>query len=107
VGALLAALGRHLPSASERASPLPWGNGERLRELFGPEVAIPAPRRTFLWRFPSVEHQVAFLSAFHGPTATALQALDPDRVGALIAELLKVAERFNVSDDTLVLQLTT
>ena len=45
VGELFAAIGRHLP----------WGTKERLRELLGPEVAITAPRRSFLWRFPSAE----------------------------------------------------
>ena len=98
VGALFAAIGRRLPPA--------WDGQERLRELFGPEVAITAPRRSLLWRFPSAEHQVAFLAGAHGPTAEALQALGPDRSGALRAELLAVARRFDVSeDDTLVLRL--
>jgi SAM-dependent methyltransferase len=66
VGQLWRALGHHPPP------PLPWGSGERLRELFGPAVAITAPRRSFLWRFPSTEHQVEFLAAFHGPTLAAL-----------------------------------
>ena len=82
------------------------GTKERLRELLGPEVAITAPRRSFLWRFSSAEHQVAFLASFHDPTAEALQALEPDRADALKAELLEVARRFDVSeDDTLVLRL--
>jgi SAM-dependent methyltransferase len=96
VGQLFAAIGRHLP----------WGTRERLRELLGPGVAITAPRRSFLWRFPSAEHQVAFLASFHDPTAEALQALEPDRADALKAELVEVARRFDVSeDDTLVLRL--
>jgi hypothetical protein len=45
IGELFAAIGRHHP----------WGTKERLRELLGPEVAITAPRRSFLWRFPSAE----------------------------------------------------
>ena len=97
---LLATLGRQLPP------PLPRGSPERLRELFGPEVAITAPPRNLLWRFPSVEHQVEFFAAFHGPTVRALQAVGPDRAGALRAELVELARRFDVSDDdTLVLRL--
>jgi SAM-dependent methyltransferase len=99
VGALFAAIGGRLPPAA-------WGGQERLRELFGPEVAVTAPSRSLLWRFPSAEHQVEFLAGFHGPTAEALRALGPDRSGALRAELLAVARRFDVSeDDTLVLRL--
>jgi SAM-dependent methyltransferase len=105
VGELSAAVRRHLPAPAASGAPVPPG-AERLRELFGPEVAITAPRRSFLWRFPSAEHQVEFLASFHGPTAAALQALGPDRAGALKAELLEVARRFDVSeDDTLVLRL--
>jgi SAM-dependent methyltransferase len=105
VGQLFAAIGRHrMPPGLE--APVPLGGQERLRALFGPAVAITAPRRSLLWRFPSAEHQVAFFASFHGPTTRALQALGPDRASALKAELLEVARRFDVSeDDTLVLQL--
>jgi len=97
VGRLAAALGRHLPAPADRQAPALWGTRQRLRELFGPEVAITAPRRSFLWRFPSAEHQVAYLGAFYDPIAEA---------PALKAELVELAGRFDVSEDeTLVLQL--
>ena len=62
-------------------------------------MTITARRRSLLWRFPSAEHQVAFITSFHGPTVTALQALGPDRGGALRVELLEAARRFDVSED--------
>ena len=106
IGQLLAAIGRHLPAPAVLEAPAPKGAQERLRELFGAEVAITAPRRSFLWRFPSAEHQVAYVGSFHAPTVKALGALAPDRAGALRAELLGLARRFDVSeDDTLVLRL--
>ena len=106
VGQLFAAIGRHLVPPPGDEAPIPWGGQERLRALFGPAVAITAPRRSLLWRFPSAEHQVKFFASFHGPTTRALQALGPDRAGALKAELLEVARRFDVSEgDTLVLRL--
>jgi hypothetical protein len=106
LGQLAAAIGRHLPAPAGGQAPTLWGTQERLRELFGPQVAITAPRRSFLWRFPSAEHQVAYFATFHDPTATALRALGPDRAGALEAELLELAGRFDVSEDeTLVLRL--
>ena len=51
VGELFAAIGRQLPAPAGPEAPIPLGTHERLRELFGPEVAITAPRRSFLWRF--------------------------------------------------------
>jgi SAM-dependent methyltransferase len=106
VGQLFAAIGRYLPAPAGGKAPGPWSTRERLGELFGPEVAITAPRRSFLWRFPSAEHQVAFFTSFHDATVEALEALEPDSADALKAELLEVARRFDVSeDDTLVLRL--
>jgi len=106
LGHLFTALGRRLLAPAAGKVPILCGTKEQLRELFGPEVAITAPRRSFLWRFPSAEHQVEFFVNFHAPTVNALQALRPDGVGALKAELLDVARRFDVSeDDTLVLRL--
>ena len=106
VGELFAAIGRQLAVPAGPEAPVPWGTHERLRELFGPKVAITAPRRSFLWRFPSAEHQVEYFSSFHDPTVDALQALEPERADSLRAELLELARRFDVSeDDTLVLRL--
>jgi SAM-dependent methyltransferase len=106
VGQLFAAISRHLPAPAKLEAPIWRGTQERLRDLFGPEVTITAPRRSFLWRFPSAEHQVEYLGSFHDPTVKALQALEPEGADALKAELLEVARCFDVSeDDTLVLRV--
>jgi SAM-dependent methyltransferase len=106
IGELFATIGRHLRAPADLEEPMSWGTRERLRELFGPEVAVTAPRCSFLWRFPSAEHQVEFFASFHDPTATALRALGPGRAGALKAELLDLARRFDVSEgDSMVLRL--
>jgi SAM-dependent methyltransferase len=106
VAELFRAIGRHLPPPPGVRPPVEWGSEERLRELFGPEVAISAPRRSFLWRFPSPEHQAEFFATFYGPTNRALAALGSDRAAALKAEMVETVRRFNVSDDdTLVLRM--
>jgi hypothetical protein len=70
-------------------------------------VTISAPPTSFLWRFPSAEHQVEFLAAFYGPVTRALALLDRDRAADLKAEMLELVRRFDVSDDdTLVLRMT-
>ena len=106
VAELFRAIGRHLPPPPGVRPPVEWGSEQRLRELFGPEVAISAPRRSFLWRFPSAEHQAEFFGTFYGPTNRALAALGSDGAAALKAEMVDTVRRFNVSDDdTLVLRM--
>jgi SAM-dependent methyltransferase len=106
VGELFRAIGRYLPPPPGVRPPVLWGDPERLRELFGPEVDISAPRRSFLWRFPSAEHQAEFFATFYGPTSKALAALGADRAAGLKAEMVETARRFDVSDDdTLVLRM--
>jgi SAM-dependent methyltransferase len=106
VAGLFRAIGRHPPPPPGLRPPVLWGSQQRLRELFGPEVRISAPRRSFLWRFPSPEHQVEFFAAFYGPTNKALATLPPDGAAALKADMLETVRRFDVSDDaTLVLRM--
>jgi SAM-dependent methyltransferase len=106
VAELFRAIGRYLPPPPGLRPPVEWGSQERLRELFGPEVTISAPRTSFLWRFPSPEHQVEFFASFYGPTNKAVAALEPARAAAFKAEMLETVKRFNVSDDaTLVLRM--
>jgi SAM-dependent methyltransferase len=105
VAALFRAIGRHLPPPPGLRPPVQWGDETRLRELFGPEVTISAPRRTFLWRFPSAEHQAEFFANFYGPTNKALATLGADRAAELKADMVEVARSFDDSDDdTLVLR---
>jgi SAM-dependent methyltransferase len=106
VAELFRAIGRYLPPPPGLRPPVLWGSQARLRELFGPEVRILAPRRSFLWRFPSAEHQVEFFAACYGPTVKALATLAPAGAAALRAEMVEVARRFDVADgDTLVLRM--
>ena len=106
VGELFRAIGRHLPPPPGLRPPVQWGSEERLRELFGPEVTVSAPRRSFLWRFPSAEHQVEFFATFYGPANRALASLATDGAADLKAEMLAAVRRFDVSDDgTLVLRM--
>ncbi len=106
VGELFRTIGRHLPPPPGVRPPVLWGSEERLRELFGPEVTISAPRRSFLWRFPSAEHQAEFFATFYGPTHRALATLGTGGAARLKAEMVETVRRFDVSDDdTLVLRM--
>jgi len=106
VAELFQAIGRYVPPPPGLRPPVLWGDEERLRELFGAEVTISAPRRSFRWRFPSAEHQARFFATFYGPANKALATLEADRAAALEAEMVETVKRFNVADDaTLVLRM--
>jgi SAM-dependent methyltransferase len=106
VGELFRTIGRYVPPPPGLKPPVLWGDQERLRELFGPEVSISAPRRSLHWRFPSAEHQAEYFGTFYGPTHKAIAAVGADRAAALKAEMVAAAERFDISDDaTLVLRM--
>jgi hypothetical protein len=69
-------------------------------------VKISAPRQSFLWRFPSAEHQAEYFATYYGPTNQALDTLGPDRADALRADMVQTVRRFDVSDDhTLILRM--
>jgi len=106
VGELFRTIGRFVPPPPGLRPPVRWGSEEGLRELFGEQVKITAPRRAFHWRFPSPEHQVEFFTSFYGPTHRAATTLPAERSAELKAEMLEVVRRFNISgDDTLVLRM--
>ena len=105
IGELFRTIGRYLPPPPGLRPPVEWGSQQRLRELFGPEATISAPRRTFRWRWPSPEHQAEFFATFYGPTNRVVAAIGDDRAADLKADMAKVAAGFNLSDDdTLVLR---
>ncbi|WSG47989.1 methyltransferase domain-containing protein [Dactylosporangium sp. NBC_01737] len=106
VAELFRAIGRQVPPPPGLRPPAQWGDEGRLRELFGPDAGITAPRREFLWRFPSAEHQAEFFATFYGPVTRTLAALDEERAATLKAEMVEIAERHNVAGDgTLVLRM--
>lgn len=106
VGALFRAIGRHVPPPPGVRPPVLWGTEERLRELFGPDVTITAPRRAFHWRFPSAEDQAEFFATNYGPVTKALATLGAAGAASLRAEMLDTVRSFDISDDkTLVLRM--
>lgn len=106
VGELFRTIGRYVPPPPGLRPPALWGDPDRLRELFGPDVTISAPERVFQWRFPSAEDQVEFFTTYYGPTNRTVAALAADRAADLKAEMLDLVKRFNESgDDTVVLRM--
>jgi len=91
------------PPAGLRGAP-EWGTEQRLRELFGDAVtSTQIERKSALFRFRSPQHWIEVFSTYFGPIMRTLEALDPERRRAYLADLDATLRRFNRSgDETLV-----
>jgi SAM-dependent methyltransferase len=76
IGRMLVTVGRHLPPPPGLASPIYWGNEQRLRELFPDVATIRLERRVFNFRYESAPHFISIFRNYYGPTHKAFAALD-------------------------------
>lgn len=105
VGALFRTIAAHVPPPPGVEPPGRWGDEAYLRDLWGETVELVAPRKTFLFRFPSPEHHVDFFVRHYGPTHKAVLAAGADGE-ALKADILETVRKYNrVDDGTLVLPM--
>lgn len=99
VGALFRMQAELVPAPPGVKPPVRWGTEEGLRELFGPDVSIEAPRRTYWWRLPSIEDWVDLFATNYGPSVKAAEALGADGEARIRAGLAEVATAFNRAGD--------
>lgn len=99
-------IGGYTPPPPGLPSPVEWGDPTHLAALFGSDVDITAPERTFLFRFPSAEAHAEYFATDYPPIAAALAQLDDQRSASLHQDIVDLAARFDVSTgDSLVLPL--
>jgi ubiquinone/menaquinone biosynthesis C-methylase UbiE len=94
VGRMLVTVGKHVPPPAGVASPVYWGNEARLRELFPHVGQLRSRRRTFVFRYESIDHFIATFRDFYGPTFKAFGALDARGQARLSDDLRELVERF-------------
>jgi len=83
-GNMLKTVGKHVPPPPGVKPPSLWGTEERLQELLGEGVSsLQTERRTYNFRYPSVEHYVEWFREYYGPTVRAFAALEPEGREAL------------------------
>lgn len=80
-------------------SPMLWGDRDHLDRLFGPDVEISAPERTFMFRFRSPEHHADYFVREYPPIVAALGKLDDDSAAALRQDIIDLARSFNVAPE--------
>jgi ubiquinone/menaquinone biosynthesis C-methylase UbiE len=96
IGQLLRLVAKYAPPAPGVQSPVLWGTGAHVRDLFAGAAAIRHTTRTFAFRYQAPEHWVEVFRAFYGPTHTAFRALDTGGQQALEADLLTLLRAFDV-----------
>lgn len=96
LGAMFRTIAAHVPPPPGVASPMLWGTGSRLQEMFGDRVGwLSHTRRTFTFRFTSPEAFVAYFAAHYGPTVTAFESLDEDGRARLADDLADLIRRWD------------
>jgi ubiquinone/menaquinone biosynthesis C-methylase UbiE len=99
-GNMLKTVGKHVPPPPGVKPPPLWGTEERLQELLGEGVSsLETTRRTYNFRYPSVDHYVGWFREYYGPTVRAFAALDPEGQEALAGDLKELFESRNTSGD--------
>ncbi len=97
---LAALFGRYAGPPPGLQPPALWGTEERLRELLGDGVAsVEVSRRSFVFRYRSVEHYADVLRRDLGPTRQTFEGLDEAGEQQLRGELADLVRRFNRSGD--------
>jgi hypothetical protein len=97
---MLVAVSKHVPPSPGVASPVYWGNEERLRELFPEVKSLRVTRRNFVFRYESAKHFVDVFRDYYGPTFKAFGALDVERQARLTLDLDELCEQFRSPHQT-------
>jgi SAM-dependent methyltransferase len=102
LGDLLRTVSRHVPPPKIAASPLRWGTGLGLAELFADAVVVErAERKMFVFRYESAAHFIDVFRRYYGPTHKAFEALAPEGQLALERELTSLLDACNQSQTAL------
>ena len=97
---LAALFGRYAGAPPGLQPPALWGTEGRLRELLGDGVvSVEVSRRSFVFRYRSVEHYADVLRHDLGPTRQTFEKLDGAGEQELRGELADLVRRFNRSGD--------
>jgi ubiquinone/menaquinone biosynthesis C-methylase UbiE len=91
---------RYVPPPPGLESPSRWGKEEHVRELLGDGTGeLQTTRRSFVFRYRSVEHYLRMLQTHLGPTRQSFQSLNAEEKESLTGDLTDLVNRFNRSGD--------
>jgi SAM-dependent methyltransferase len=95
LGDMFRVMAAHVPPPTGLASPMQWGDEDRLKELFGANASLAFQRRHFTFRYASAAHMLEVFRTFYGPTHKAFASLDAAAQDKLAGELTALFERAN------------
>jgi ubiquinone/menaquinone biosynthesis C-methylase UbiE len=99
IGRLFKTIGKYVPPAPGVKSPALWGSKAHLDVLFGPNAAIAAQSKNFVFRYKSPEHWVEIFRTYYGPVLKAFAATTADAHHAFENDLYALLEEFNIAQD--------
>jgi ubiquinone/menaquinone biosynthesis C-methylase UbiE len=100
IGQLFKTIGTHVPPPAGLRSPVLWGTADRLREVFGGEIAeLRLDKRHLTFRYRSPAAYIDYWRRYYGPTLKAFEAVGETGREALEHDLLELIARFNRADD--------
>ena len=100
VGQLFKTYANHVPPPVGLRSPVLWGTEERLRELFGEEIAdMRVAKRHYVFRYRSAKAYLEYWRRYYGPTMKSFDAVGEAGRAALETDMLELIARFNRADD--------
>ncbi len=100
VGRMLKVVGSHVTPPPGAQPPTRWGDPTVVRELLGDQVEDVRTWTTAVrQRFLSPEHYADFFITHYGPTYMAAQKLEPEQREVFRADLVALAQEFNLATD--------
>lgn len=100
VGRMLQTVGRHVSPPAAALPPTRWGDPGVVADLFAAHVDdLRTWTGSVRQRFLSTEHFADFFIANYGPTLKAAAKLDPTQRAAFRADLIALADEFNLAAD--------
>jgi len=99
IGQLFKTIGKYIPPAPGVRSPALWGDPTHLDTLFGPDAAVAATSRHFVFRYKSPHHWLEVFRSYYGPVLKAFAALEQDGRDSLEADIYDLLDRFNTARD--------
>jgi ubiquinone/menaquinone biosynthesis C-methylase UbiE len=100
LGDMFGVMTGHVPPPAGVPSPMLWGTESHLGALFGDAIVeTTSTKQTQSFRFTSAEEFVDYFRRWYGPTLKAFAALEPDQQQRLHADLVHLAQRWDVNRD--------